>query len=138
MRDRVTETFHEQSHSEWGPISLSINGFCSHHWARLQEQLVARGVVSLAEDRQPWGGSPVRNKLMGGLVRECLPQSSAGSTVHREGPALHCKRELPFETQSQYKIVDHTPLTIIDFSESLGQKGGQLSTDTSCSPTWLL
>lgn len=59
----VARTFHEQSHRELGPISVSTNEFCSHHCDPLQDGLVARGVVSLAEDRQPWEGSPVRNKL---------------------------------------------------------------------------
>lgn len=33
-------------------------------FAATTDSLVASGVVSLAEDRQPWEGSPVRNKLI--------------------------------------------------------------------------
>lgn len=82
----MARTLHEQSHTELGPISVSTNEFCSHRRALLQGQLVARVGVSLAGDREPWEGSPVRNKLVGGRVRECLPQGSAGFTVH---DALH-------------------------------------------------
>lgn len=97
-------TFHEQSHTESEPISDSTNEFC-RHWALLQDRLVARGIVSPAEGRQPWEGSPVKNLLVGGPARESLPQSSAvHDALHIEGVAFHFRRKFPFETSEPVQI----------------------------------